>query len=94
MEPVSPTASDGLVRQYTLARRRWPLWRTGLLALWGWASARLTRRIVGEDMAIYPDMQRGLEGSPHAGLLGRNEERIHAFQTWLCEQLAADPADP
>ncbi|OYX35317.1 MAG: hypothetical protein B7Y99_04190 [Caulobacterales bacterium 32-69-10] len=94
MEPVSPTGSDGLIRQFTLSRRRWSPWRRGLLALWGAASARLTRRIVGEDMAIYPDLQRGLEGSQQAGLLGRNEERIHAFQAWLRERLAASPTDP
>lgn len=94
MEPKFPTASDGLVRQFVLSRRAWPGWKRALFRLWGRAGARLTRRIVAEDMAIYPDIQRGLEGSPHTGVIGRNEERIHAFQQWLAGRLADGAAGP
>jgi hypothetical protein len=38
-----------------------------------------------EDNGLYADIQRGLAGSPHKGMLGRCEERIHAFQHYVLE---------
>jgi hypothetical protein len=56
-----------------------------LAAAWGRLGAKITRRILVEDMGLYADIQRGLAASPHAGVLGRCEERIHAFQRYLVE---------
>lgn len=51
--------------------------------LWGFMAAQITRRILAEDFRLFPDIQRGLRGSNHPGMLGRCEERIHHFQAWL-----------
>jgi hypothetical protein len=81
IEPTSPTTSRGTVRLF-LATGGDPL---GLLlrpALRG-AAAVLIDMVLREDAAVYPDVQRGLEASPHPGVLGSREERIHAFHQFL-----------
>jgi len=43
-------------------------------------STMIARRVFDEDASIYRGVQRGLEASPHSGVIGTREERIHAFQ--------------
>ncbi len=43
------------------------------------------RRIVAEDMRVWPHVQRGLQASPFAGVLGTREERVHAFQRFIVQ---------
>ncbi|MBM4279250.1 MAG: Rieske 2Fe-2S domain-containing protein [Deltaproteobacteria bacterium] len=54
-----------------------------------WAFGRvfsqLGRRIVAEDMRLWPHVQRGLQSSEHAGVLGAREERVHAFQHFVVQ---------
>jgi len=45
----------------------------------------VTMRILSEDRILFPSIQRGLEASPHAGVLGYAERRIHAFQEYILE---------
>lgn len=55
----------------------------------------LWRRIVGEDLALMPQVQAGIAAPVHPGpgLVSRREERIAHFQRWLVERLGgADPA--
>ncbi len=95
--PTSPTTSRALVRQFSRGDRNWSLWRRGLSAGWGRLAASITRGILCEDMRLYGDIQRGLAASPHAGALGRCEERIHAFQKYVlesCEGSVAACSDP
>lgn len=80
--PTGPNTSRGVVRQFgrvgtSAGPRRW------LARTWGRVEAIVTRRILAEDLALYPQIQRGLEASPHRGVLGRCEERIHAFQQYV-----------
>ncbi len=60
-----------------------------------WAFGRvfsmMGRRIVAEDMRLWPHVQRGLQASPFAGVLGAREERVHAFQRFVV-QLHTDTA--
>jgi hypothetical protein len=52
----------------------------------------VTRQIVLEDRAIYPDVQRGLEASRSRGVIGTREERVYVFQRYVrdrCGLLAA-----
>jgi choline monooxygenase len=44
-------------------------------------------RILVEDGAISDEVQRAIPWSPHSGVLGSCEERVHAFQTWLSARL-------
>lgn len=54
---------------------------------------RMGKKIVGEDVALWPPVQQGLEGSEHRGVLSAREERVYAFQRFLCEKLGR-PARP
>lgn len=91
--PTSPTSARAVVRQFGrvgapgTGPRRW------LAHHWGRLSAQVTRRIMHEDLGLFPEIQAGLRHSPHAGVLGRCEERIHSFQQFVQEQcLAHEPA--
>jgi phenylpropionate dioxygenase-like ring-hydroxylating dioxygenase large terminal subunit len=48
-----------------------------------WLVTEIARRVLAEDAPIFVDVQRGLEASPHQGVLGRREERIWVFQDHL-----------
>jgi choline monooxygenase len=47
-----------------------------------------TQRALAEDAAILSDVQQGLEASPHRGVIGTREERVHAFQKYVKMKLA------
>jgi choline monooxygenase len=69
-------------------RLRWRALRP-LQWAFGHVFSRLGRRIVAEDMRLWPHVQRGLQASHFAGVLGAREERVHAFQRFVV-QLRAD----
>ena len=50
---------------------------------WGHLKAGITKTIMKEDLELLPDIQKGLQHSSHEGVLGRCEERIHAFQAYV-----------
>lgn len=89
VEPQGPTRAASLVRQYSIARRSWPGWGRLAARSWSRLGAEVVGRILTEDLRLYPQVQRGLEASDQAGVLGRSEERIHAFQSWLLAREAA-----
>lgn len=80
--PTSPTTARAVVRQFGHGGGS-SRWRRGLAGLWGRLSAAITRSILREDLSLFADIQRGMSASPHAGVLGRCEERIHAFQSFV-----------
>ena len=41
--------------------------------------------VLREDASVYEAVQRGLAASPHEGVLGAIEERVHAFQRWILD---------
>jgi choline monooxygenase len=84
--PTGPTTCEAVVRQFgNVGSGRNPLWKW-VAGVWGKLEAGITRSILKEDMNMYIDVQRGLEASPHTGVLGACEERIWAFQDWLNKQ--------
>ena len=84
--PTGPTSCRAVVRQFGLPGRS--LNPLGAAArLWGMLGAFITRRILAEDRVLYPSIQRGLEASPHRGVLGYGERRIHAFQEHVLSEL-------
>ncbi len=88
--PTGPTTSRGVVRQFGLmgTQPRW-LRRAGA-TLWGRLKAAITRRVLKEDMALFPAIQAGLNSSKQPGVLGRCEERIHRFQEYLTSTTHVD----
>lgn len=81
--PTSPTTCRYRSTLFTLrGPRRGPI---------GWALYRFLRPIVesvakkvfNEDGGVFPEIQRGLAASPHAGVIGTREERIYYFQKFV-----------
>ena len=82
--PTGPTTSRAIVRQFGpcgvgVATRL-------LAGAWGRLAGAITHRILREDMQLFPAIQRGLECSTGKGVLGRCEERIHAFQQFMAKR--------
>ncbi|MEQ8208961.1 MAG: aromatic ring-hydroxylating dioxygenase subunit alpha [Lacipirellulaceae bacterium] len=83
VSPCGPTQSAGMVRQFGRIAEQ-PTWRrSAASAVWGRVTAGITKKIMQEDLALFPAIQAGMKASPHAGVLGRCEERLHAFQEYL-----------
>lgn len=59
----------------------------------GRAAARLAQKVLGEDADVFPLVQTGLESAVTPRILGRCEERIHAFQSHWKNTLAAGQAE-
>ena len=81
--PTGATSSRGAVRQFSLVGKQvgW-VRRLGAIA-WGKLKAAITKKVLKEDMALFPAIQAGFAASEKPGVLGRCEERIHCFQTYL-----------
>ncbi len=96
--PTGPTTCRAVVRQFGRLGRNKSAPQRRLAKFWGGMAAGITRKILLEDLALFADIQRGLQGSPHVGVLGRCEERIHSFQEYLMQQCGQErdltKADP
>jgi phenylpropionate dioxygenase-like ring-hydroxylating dioxygenase large terminal subunit len=81
--PTGPTTATAIVRQFgTMGNSRWGP-RRWMAVLWGQLKGTITKKIMTEDLNLIPDIQAGLEKSEQRGVLGRCEERIHAFQAFI-----------
>ena len=92
--PTSPTTTSQWVWLYALrGRRHGPLAR-----LVAWVLRRVvvgvTRAILKEDVPIFAQQQRGLNVSPHPGVLGTIEERLYAFHAYLRKECGNGAALP
>jgi hypothetical protein len=84
--PTGPRTSRAVVRQFGRSiGTQFPV-RRRLARIWGSVAAKITKQILLEDLALFNDVQRGLDSSPHQGLLGACEERIHAFQQFVADR--------
>jgi choline monooxygenase len=55
----------------------------GIFRFLRWISTKIAYKIFEEDASIYRTIQRGMEVSPHPGVIGTREERVHAFQEYV-----------
>jgi hypothetical protein len=59
--------------------------------------ARIVTLFVGqvnkEDIALYPDIQRGLKASAFRGVIGTREERVYTFQKYVLDRCGAPVRD-
>lgn len=51
------------------------------------ASARIAIKILDEDAAVFPQVQKGKHGAVNVGIFGRCEERLHSFEQYLTARL-------
>lgn len=81
--PTGPATCRAVVRQFSPRKPFGSPLEGGLSRTWGALKGAITRQILDEDRVIFKSIQRGLTASPHPGLLGRCEERIHSFQEYV-----------
>ena len=86
VRPVSSQSSEGLVWQFgRQSRRRNPV-SISTAYLWSRFTAWLAYQVLKEDIGMYPKIQRGEMSAIDHAVLGRCEERLHAFQKFVAER--------
>ncbi|WP_020468180.1 aromatic ring-hydroxylating oxygenase subunit alpha [Zavarzinella formosa] len=81
--PTSPTTCRYRSMLFTLrGSRRNPL-AYALYRFLKMTATFVAKKVVNEDGVIYEGVQRGLEASPHPGVIGTREERIFVFQEYV-----------
>ena len=83
--PTGPDTCRSIIFQFGICPERGILKRQ-VSRVWGRLTAWLTRQIMMEDASLFPKIQKGLRSSSGAGVLGRCEERLHSFQSYISEQ--------
>ncbi|TWT98997.1 SRPBCC family protein [Neorhodopirellula pilleata] len=78
--PTSETTSEMRVSVFVLGPEDGNRVGEFLSRVWGKVKVRAVKSILGEDAALYPDIQQGMENSPFRGDISIREELVHAFQ--------------
>ncbi len=91
--PTSPTTCEQRVWTFGPRGTRRNPWAWLVRSLMQRVVPFETRRVLGEDAAILNDVQTGLQASPHRGVIGTREERVHAFQQHVLERIGSDKND-
>lgn len=81
--PTSPTTCRYRSIQYTLRGRRKNPMSWSVYKFLRIVSVAIAKRVYAEDGSIYGSIQRGLQSSPHPGVIGTREERIFVFQEFV-----------
>jgi choline monooxygenase len=81
--PTGPATCRYRCIFFTLRGRRrnplaWVLYRFLRMIATG-----VAKKVFAEDASIYAGVQRGLESSPHPGVIGTREERLYPFQQFV-----------
>lgn len=87
VRPVSGTTSATDVWQYGRQSVRSNSFSKLTATLWGQFTAWLSYQILKEDIRIFSHVQRGEKSAVDHSLLGRCEERLHAFQMFVAERI-------
>jgi choline monooxygenase len=92
IQTVSPTGamtSASVVWQYRRrSSRSNPVSR---MCSWGWGkfTSFLTWQILQEDIRMFPVIQRGEKAARSRSILGRCEERLHFFESFVADQVSS-----
>ncbi|TWU08317.1 aromatic ring-hydroxylating oxygenase subunit alpha [Stieleria varia] len=92
--PIAPQRCRMTVFGFTPAARQWGILGRGVARWVGWATSYMAMKVLAEDAAIFPEVQSGLNALATAGgcqtprILGRCEERVHAFQSHWSAHIA------
>ncbi|VTR92299.1 rieske (2fe-2s) domain-containing protein : Rieske (2Fe-2S) domain-containing protein OS=Rhodopirellula europaea 6C GN=RE6C_01081 PE=4 SV=1: Rieske: Ring_hydroxyl_A [Gemmata massiliana] len=83
--PTGPTSCRYRCIFFTLRGHRqnplaWALYRA-LRSI----STMIAKKVFAEDGSIYAGVQRGMEVSPHPGVIGTREERVYHFQKFVLD---------
>ena len=88
VEPLSSETCRLDVWVFTLRAERETLFSRLLTSAWGRLKCRSVRKILSEDGAVYPDLQRGLRRSPFQGTISTREELVYSFQDYVYRHTA------
>lgn len=89
--PLAPNRSAMIALGFGRLADRGGVIGKSLAQFRGWGAATLTRRVIAEDGAIFPKVQRGMEGgNSQSRLFGRCEERLDAFHRHWSNTLPDD----
>lgn len=78
--PTSPTTCRYWASLFTLRGHRRGPFGAAVARLLRLIVKRVSQKVFAEDAAIYTAVQKGMEASPHRGVIGTREERIYVFQ--------------
>lgn len=87
--PISPDETEQRVWLYAVQGKRWNPLALYIQFLMRFFVRSTTRKILTEDLPIFPAVQRGMRTSSHPGVIGSLEERIHVFQKWVLDETTA-----
>ena len=99
--PTGPTSCRYRSIFFTLRGHRKNPFAWGLYRALRAIATAVGKKVFAEDGSIYGAVQRGLEVSPYAGVIGTREERVYYFQKYVLEntrgprelpQVDAEPA--
>jgi phenylpropionate dioxygenase-like ring-hydroxylating dioxygenase large terminal subunit len=83
--PLTPTTCRYRSTLFTLRGTKGGAWRWALARALRPLVISVAKKVFGEDGGLYPEIQRGLAASPHAGVIGTREERIYYFQRFVLD---------
>lgn len=90
--PTSPTTSRCRIRTYSLhGRCKTPIDWVARTISHRWGESMFTK-IINQDRTIYGPQQRGMQSSPHRGVIGIREERVHYFQHFVQTRCGIEPS--
>jgi phenylpropionate dioxygenase-like ring-hydroxylating dioxygenase large terminal subunit len=89
VEPLGPRRTRFTSFGFLPRNIRLPLINRPIQWAFGRTLTAMARRIMGEDIGIWNEVQRGIAASHHAGVLSRREERVHAFQRYVADRVSA-----
>jgi choline monooxygenase len=90
--PNGPTSSFGIIRQFARLPSSTAPHKRFFAKTWGQLGSAIAKKIMTEDLGMFPNIQAGLNVSPHPGMLGRCEERIHSFQKFVTQAITKSTA--
>jgi hypothetical protein len=94
LRPVTSTSALTEVWQYGRQSVRKNLLSRATGILWCRLLTWISRQILKEDIRIFPHVQRGETAASQHAILGRCEERLFAFQTFVTDQIQAAASRP
>lgn len=83
--PTSPTTCQMQVWVSVLKSEKETWWTRLLTRRWARLKSSAVRKILAEDIALYPDLQKGMENSPFAGSISVREELVYALQKYVAD---------
>ena len=89
--PTSPTTMEHRCWLYTLRSRRRKPGVASVGPFLSWLTTTITRKVVYEDVPVFPSVQKGIQASIYRGIIGTLEERIWVFQRYVADQCGGSP---